>query len=466
MYNQTNLSNSRRLPSMNSKSHSSSSTTFKRQSSGHVPLLTTNSRSLSNITNLPKQSNPMNRINVNTNKRKVDEYDNNSFEYDVPTSNYASIRKPLPLVQTSTAKRVKPDQPAASKKKTLPDDGSLRIITSTVQGMKHWTNKQLPYPILFEIFGKLDSQVTMLPTTNTRQFSVVDDKDRVECIFAEMDQSFSNIDRDVELRIICRLERGSQVAHCIAIRVANKDEWHERRAMPEDKEAPVYTAEKILLKRIRKGKAEYYIKWKGWASRWNTWEPEKHILDKLLIADFNDRTRKQQKSKALVRNSATKRVATTRTTRATNSKRTRRLQSSSSSNDSTSVVPSPTTNDEDDLDQTNDDDSISKEKLTSKQSDVNKSQSDRKDSSNESDHDGEDEKELVENEKSTIDESIREFLWDTKNFSPQTRSITDITDQTGVTVCIREVDELSTSDNNNRGTRFSAHSNSCRTEKH
>ncbi|CAF1507138.1 unnamed protein product, partial [Adineta steineri] len=36
--------------------------------------------------------------------------------------------------------------------------------------------------------------------------------------------------------------------------------------MPEDKEAPVYTAEKILLKRIRKGKVEYYIKWKGWAA--------------------------------------------------------------------------------------------------------------------------------------------------------------------------------------------------------
>ena len=114
MYDPTDRSNSRRLPSMNSKSHSSSSTTFKRQSSGHVPLLTTNSRPLSNSTNFPKQSNPMNRISVNTNKRKVDEYDNNAFEYDIPTSNYASIRKPLPLVQTSTAKRAKPDQPAAS----------------------------------------------------------------------------------------------------------------------------------------------------------------------------------------------------------------------------------------------------------------------------------------------------------------------------------------------------------------
>jgi len=37
--------------------------------------------------------------------------------------------------------------------------------------------------------------------------------------------------------------------------------------MPEDKEAPVYTAEKIVLKRVRKGKVEYFIKWKGWAAK-------------------------------------------------------------------------------------------------------------------------------------------------------------------------------------------------------
>ncbi len=32
-------------------------------------------------------------------------------------------------------------------------------------------------------------------------------------------------------RIICRLEYGSNIARCIAIRVAGQDEWHERRAV-------------------------------------------------------------------------------------------------------------------------------------------------------------------------------------------------------------------------------------------
>lgn len=31
--------------------------------------------------------------------------------------------------------------------------------------------------------------------------------------------------------ILCRLENGSHVARCIAIRVANEDEWRERRAV-------------------------------------------------------------------------------------------------------------------------------------------------------------------------------------------------------------------------------------------
>ncbi|XP_017771840.1 PREDICTED: polycomb group protein Pc [Nicrophorus vespilloides] len=45
----------------------------------------------------------------------------------------------------------------------------------------------------------------------------------------------------------------------------------------------VYAAEKIIKKRIRKGIVEYYVKWKGWSNRHNTWEPEVNILDSRLI---------------------------------------------------------------------------------------------------------------------------------------------------------------------------------------
>ncbi|KAL5291537.1 CBX8 family protein [Megaselia abdita] len=54
----------------------------------------------------------------------------------------------------------------------------------------------------------------------------------------------------------------------------------------------VYAAERITQKRVRKGVVEYRVKWKGWNQRYNTWEPEENILDRLLIEIFEQQTRK------------------------------------------------------------------------------------------------------------------------------------------------------------------------------
>ncbi|KAL1497856.1 hypothetical protein ABEB36_008741 [Hypothenemus hampei] len=48
----------------------------------------------------------------------------------------------------------------------------------------------------------------------------------------------------------------------------------------------VYAAERIMKKRNRKGIVEYYVKWKGWSQKHNTWEPEENILDARLIEQF------------------------------------------------------------------------------------------------------------------------------------------------------------------------------------
>ncbi|KAK9890889.1 hypothetical protein WA026_012231 [Henosepilachna vigintioctopunctata] len=58
----------------------------------------------------------------------------------------------------------------------------------------------------------------------------------------------------------------------------------------------VYAAEKIMKKRFRKGVTEYYVKWKGWSKRHNTWEPEVNILDLRLI-DLYERNQRNDPHK-------------------------------------------------------------------------------------------------------------------------------------------------------------------------
>ncbi|XP_015522564.1 polycomb group protein Pc isoform X2 [Neodiprion pinetum] len=53
----------------------------------------------------------------------------------------------------------------------------------------------------------------------------------------------------------------------------------------------VYAAERIMKKKVKRGKVEYLVKWKGWSQRHNTWEPEENILDVRLIELFEESER-------------------------------------------------------------------------------------------------------------------------------------------------------------------------------
>ena len=77
----------------------------------------------------------------------------------------------------------------------------------------------------------------------------------------------------------------------------------------------LYTVEKIINTRIRGGRREFLIKWHGYSSETNTWEPYRNIMlfkflifilkkylilinfksDKSLISEYNKEQRKQLK---------------------------------------------------------------------------------------------------------------------------------------------------------------------------
>ncbi|XP_054596259.2 chromobox protein homolog 2 [Nothobranchius furzeri] len=56
----------------------------------------------------------------------------------------------------------------------------------------------------------------------------------------------------------------------------------------------VFDAECILNKRTRKGKLEFLVKWRGWSSKHNSWEPQENILDPRLLVAFNKKEQEKE----------------------------------------------------------------------------------------------------------------------------------------------------------------------------
>ncbi|XP_074865333.1 chromobox protein homolog 7 isoform X2 [Carettochelys insculpta] len=58
----------------------------------------------------------------------------------------------------------------------------------------------------------------------------------------------------------------------------------------------VFAVESIRKKRVRKGKVEYLVKWKGWPPKYSTWEPEEHILDPRLVVAYEEKEERDRAS--------------------------------------------------------------------------------------------------------------------------------------------------------------------------
>ncbi|XP_022299558.2 chromobox protein homolog 1-like isoform X1 [Crassostrea virginica] len=65
----------------------------------------------------------------------------------------------------------------------------------------------------------------------------------------------------------------------------------------EEEEEEEYTVEKVVDSRMKGGRKEYLLKWKGYPDSENTWEPEANLDCPDLIAEFEEKKKKKDQEK-------------------------------------------------------------------------------------------------------------------------------------------------------------------------
>ncbi|CAM4535339.1 unnamed protein product [Leuciscus chuanchicus] len=109
------------------------------------------------------------------------------------------------------------------QKQKPPREVSLRLISTVIEGMKHWSQYKNRVPMLFEIFATLDSAVTV-GEYGAKKFLMRDGKEVVQCLYFEIDQILPRLIRGQVHRCIGNYDREKDTMTCVSVRAASLSE--------------------------------------------------------------------------------------------------------------------------------------------------------------------------------------------------------------------------------------------------
>ncbi|XP_033748542.1 spermatogenesis-associated protein 22-like isoform X2 [Pecten maximus] len=126
--------------------------------------------------------------------------------------------------KTISSSTIQKEQQKAPQKTGQKADKSLHLITSTIQGVKHWSKYRDSVNMIFEVFGVVDSAMMQDPSATGKEFLIKDEEDSMACIFYEIDRQLQRLTRGHWHRCVGSMDGRSGKLKCVSVRPASMEE--------------------------------------------------------------------------------------------------------------------------------------------------------------------------------------------------------------------------------------------------
>ncbi|XP_078278208.1 spermatogenesis-associated protein 22 isoform X3 [Rhinoraja longicauda] len=108
-------------------------------------------------------------------------------------------------------------------------ENSLRVLTTTLEGLKHWAQYSDRFALLFEVFATLDSAV-ISGEYSAKNFLLRDRKESAPCVFYETDRNLPRLIRGQMHRCMGTYDKKRNLFKCVSVRPAS---IVEQKTFPE-----------------------------------------------------------------------------------------------------------------------------------------------------------------------------------------------------------------------------------------